>query len=61
MNKYFIGAESYYINCNEIKSCGVIHTSKGEIVYYVELLNENRNSMYLHHIKKSDYERLKRL
>ncbi len=52
---------SYYINCNEIKSCGVIRTREDKIIYYVELLNENRNSMCLHHIRKSDYERMKSL
>ena len=55
------GKVSYYINCNEIKSFDVVRTREGKIVYCVELLNDNRNSMCLHHIKKSDYERLKKL
>ena len=52
---------SYYINCNEIESFSVVHTKEGKIVYCVVLLNDNRNYICLHHIKKSDYERLKRL
>ncbi len=53
--------ESYYVNCNEIKSFGCFPNTNNTLIYYVELSKESHNSMCLHRIRKSDYERLKKL
>lgn len=58
---HLIKKESYFVNCNEIKSFGSFYTTKGTLIYYVELSKESHNSMCLHRIRKSDYERLKSL
>lgn len=58
---HLIKKESYYINYNEIKSFGCFPNKNNTLIYYVELPKESYNSMCLHRIRKSDYERLKRL
>ena len=58
---HLIKKQSYYVSVNEIKSFGVFRNNKGTLVYCVDLPKENYNSMCLHCIRKSDYERLKKL
>jgi len=58
---YGIKKESYYVNCNEIKSFGCFYSANNKLIYYVKLLEENHSIMCLHIIRKSDYERLKKL
>lgn len=53
--------ESNYVNCHEIKTFGAFINTNKQMIYYVELYEEKNHSMCLHRIRKSDYERLKRL
>ena len=56
---YRIKKESYYVNCNEIKSFSCFRR-ENKLIYFVELLTEKYMTC-LHRIRKSDYERLKKL
>lgn len=58
---HFIKKQSYYVRCYEIKSFGCFYNANNKLVYYVELPKEEHVVMCLHCIRKSDYERLKKL